>query len=106
MLLAFMWFLFGFLIHLILFAAGICIVMMKTPIYRNDYFMNNANDSTFFRCRIIQPPDQTDKNFKLYVTVDERLTDNKNVTTIGKSIIYVKSDSIHNLISPDPYSTT
>ena len=90
-------FAFGCLLNIILFCSGVCIVIIRTPVYQHNYFMQDANDSTIFRCRIIQPPTETEKNFKLYVRADEQLTSNKNISVDGRSIIYLKKDLIHNL---------
>ncbi len=60
----------------------------------NTYFMNSAGDSTFFRCRIYRPAEETEKNYKLYVEVDERINEYETKRTTGKSILYVKKDTV------------
>ena len=85
----------GFLFHLVLFFGGICIVIKDTPVYHDDYFMLNADSISLFECRINKPPEITEKNIKLYVDVDKRIQDSFILPVNGKSIVYIKLDTLN-----------
>lgn len=55
--------------------------------------MHGADEATIFKCRIIQPPVTTPKNYKFYVSVEEQLRNSSNSVTTGKALIYLKADS-------------
>lgn len=84
---------YGVLVNMILITGGICLVIVKTPLYQSSYFMHNVNDSTLFKCRIVQPPDNTAKNIKLYVAVEGKIEKMNYIPSKGRSIIYIKPDS-------------
>ncbi|MBK7441034.1 MAG: ComEC family competence protein [Bacteroidetes bacterium] len=84
---------YGVLLHTILFIAGIVLVIHETPIYKSNYFMQSADSSSVFLCRITKPPELTDKNIRLYVNVEQQITSNKQIKTVGKSILYIVIDS-------------
>lgn len=55
--------------------------------------MHGADSSSVFLCRITKPPELTDKNIRLYVNVEQQITSNKQIKTVGKSILYIAIDS-------------
>jgi len=87
----------GFLFHLVLFFGGIFIVIKDTPVYHDDYFMVNADSVSVFKCRINKPPEIAERNTKLYVDVDMLIRDSLATAVNGKSIVYIKTDSLHSI---------
>ena len=83
----------GFLLNILLIFGGAFIVIEDTPLYRENYFINNTDSVTIFQCRIIKPPEFTEKNIKLYVDVDIAFKDSISTIVAGKSIIYIPKDS-------------
>ena len=70
-------------------------MIKDTPVYHDDYFMEHADSVSVFECRINKPLELTGKNIKLYVDVDFLIKDSVSTRVNGKSIVYIKTDTLH-----------
>lgn len=83
----------GIVLHLTIFTGGICLTQINTPLYTENYFMQGADSSTVFHCRITRPPEITAHSVRIYIQVDAACNRHQTRPAIGRSIIYVKNDS-------------
>jgi competence protein ComEC len=87
----------GIVLQIFLFIAGIYIVQIRNPLQQKNYFGNFADDAEVFKVKILTPPEEKLKTIKLTVSVDAVFQNDEEKQTTGKSLIYIRKDSVSNL---------
>ncbi len=82
--------LYGILLHLVLLSGGMFLTQADTPLFQDNYFLQENTKDAVFTCRITRPPEFTEKTQRLYVQVISRCDSTGTMNVAGRSILYIK----------------
>ncbi len=93
----------GLFIYFSFFLLGFSISQNQQPSNKTDYIGNYADSSTFLLARITEAPVRKAKSIKLLVDIEKASSEKSIVNTTGLAILYLKPDSLANLLEYNDY---
>lgn len=84
----------GILLQITLFTGGLYILKLSNPTTHSNYFGNKLTETSLVTARITLPPEEREKTIKLTVAIEEISDEGIAGKCFGKSLIYIKKDSL------------
>lgn len=84
----------GVVLQILLVLSGIYLVQVRNPVLKKEYFGNYLADAEICKIKILAPPEDRPKTIKLTVSVETVLTHDTEISTSGKSLVYIRKDSL------------
>jgi len=88
--------LFGFLSYILFFLFGICIVQSNHYISKEKYFTNYSSE--YYEVKLLENVVEKPNSLKAEVEVLKCFVEEREISTIGKAIIYLERDSISQVL--------